>query len=80
MDIAPEPTLSETIPFEDEEIDYDGSDFFSYVVMLAVFVIVGLLLWWAGVHKHIGKIRGRSPKGKGRYSKVGSEDVEKALD
>ena len=72
------PDVEATPSPTEENFGYDSPDFFSYVFMLAVFVVIGILLWWAGVHKRIAKLRSRSTKGK--YMKVGSEDVEKALD
>lgn len=78
----PDADDASSVPSQTEEDfeDLQGEDFFSYVLMLAIFTVVGILLWWAGVHKHIAKFRGRSTKTRGRYSKVGDDDVEKQMD
>ena len=73
--------MVDTVPDPTDEVFADESeDFFSYVLMLAIFTVIGILLWWAGVHKHLSKFRGRSTKPRGKYSRVGDEDVEKQMD
>ena len=77
------PQSEVTVPTPTEEdIEDEGEDFFSYVLMLAIFTVIGVMMWWAGVHKHLMKIRGRSTKtSRGRYSRASSrDDVEKGRD
>ena len=51
-----------------------GEDFWTYVLMLAIFLALGVAMWWAGVHKHLRNFRGRTGKTKGIYAKVGDDE------
>lgn len=74
-DLESTPTTSDD---EDIGASEEGQDFFSYILALSIFVVIGIFLWWAGVGKHLTKLRGRSQKAK--YNRVADEDVEKQRD
>ncbi|THG99515.1 hypothetical protein EW026_g2841 [Hermanssonia centrifuga] len=65
----------------DEEFtnEVEGWDFFNYILTLAVFVVLGALLWWSGVIKAAGKRLGWNGGASDKYRPL-SEDVEKQMD
>ncbi|KAF7790345.1 hypothetical protein EIP86_001300 [Pleurotus ostreatoroseus] len=74
-----EPTTVDAQPDADSEgleETEERSDFFSYVLMLSIFLVLGILLWWAGVGRRLMALC-RRRIGRGKYSRVGDTDPEK---